>query len=93
MKIYVIYDTRKNEFFSTGKKKVWSTKGAAKNALIYHVVPYARDELHKAFFKKELAKEWLKKRDSNKYEHLAFKDQTRYVCVEYTLDIFDGSTI
>ena len=36
MKIFVVYDNEKKEFFKAGTKVAWKSSGAAKNAVINH---------------------------------------------------------
>jgi len=35
MKIYVVWDNQKNEFYTRNRKTCWSSKRAAKNAVMY----------------------------------------------------------
>jgi len=87
MKIYTIYDNRAKDFWtSIPGKKLWATKGAAKNAVICRTTPEKERYRAADFTKDELSAAWLLRREADKYARFSFADQQRFECREYDLD-------
>jgi len=84
MRVYTIGDNKEQCFFGNSTaKKLWTTKGAAKNAVMLNHGA-SKDNWRKKYTIEEVKSSRLA---SDKLEHryLAFQNQTRFECREYSL--------